>query len=176
MAVLHTGPALYIAALAVATHDVRRQIREEKTNDSREIRHMLRNAGIAVPAPWCAAWIQDITDSAAKSLSVANPLDGVLSEALVQSYANWAGEKKERVVQFPSRAIPGDLVLFRFGVTGRWDHVGIVSRQPTDDAGGAAFRSYEGNTNAAGSREGDGVYEKIRSVVPGKTMFIRWAA
>jgi len=167
---------LYIATLAVATHDVRRQIREEKANDGRDVKHILRNAGINTPAPWCAAWVQDVTDSAAKSLGVVNPLDAVQLEALVQSYANWAAQDAaKRIVSFPSRAIPGDLVLFKFGTSGRYDHIGIVKRAPRDDAGGAAFYAMEGNTNAAGSREGDGVYEKIRSVVPGKTLFLRWA-
>jgi uncharacterized protein YfaT (DUF1175 family) len=171
-------PLLYIAALAIATHDAR-WLREEGTNDGKAVRRVLKNAGINVAAPWCAAWVQDISDSAAKSLGMSNPLDEVKQEALVQSYANWASAKpKDRLVIFPSRALPGDLVLFKFGTADRWNHIGIVTHPPHDDATGAAFRTIEANTSsgAAGSqRDGDGVYERIRTVVPGKTMFVRWA-
>ena len=171
---------LYIATLAVATHDVRRQVREQGGNNrGPDVERVLRNAGVTIPAPWCAAWVQDVTDSAAQSLGVTNPLNDVVNEALVQSYANWAAQKpKDRLVIFPSRALPGDLVLYKFGTSGRYDHVGIVSRPPFDDAGGALFRSFEANTSSgdAGSqRDGHGVYERVRSVAPGKTMFVRWA-
>jgi hypothetical protein len=44
---------------------------------------------------------------------------------------------------------------------GQWQgHCGIVS----EVTGPTTFKSIEGNTNGAGSREGDGVYEKQRTV------------
>lgn len=49
----------------------------------------------------------------------------------------------------------GDLVVFNFS------HIGIALGPP-NKAG--IFPTVEGNTNAAGSREGDGVYKKTRHV------------
>jgi hypothetical protein len=49
----------------------------------------------------------------------------------------------------------GDIIVFNFS------HVGIAAGAP--DVNGN-FSTVEGNTNQAGSREGDGVYRKIRNV------------
>lgn len=167
-----TNP-LYIAALAAARHDLRRQVREDRENDGAEIRHMLKNAGINTPAPWCAAFIQDITDSAAAAVGVTNPLDAVKLEAYVQSYADWATENKRRVLTVPVMA--GDLVLFNFGGS-RYDHIGIVVTPPRGDAptAGERFWTIEGNTNEAGGREGDCVALKQRTIQAGRTLFVRW--
>ena len=49
----------------------------------------------------------------------------------------------------------GDIVIFRFS------HIGIAT-SPVDKDG--HFMTVEGNTNGAGSREGDGVYRKRRHI------------
>jgi hypothetical protein len=55
---------------------------------------------------------------------------------------------------------PGDIVVFTFS------HIGIVDQDLGD-----RFTTIEGNTNRAGSREGDGVYcknrldQQIRSII-----------
>lgn len=49
----------------------------------------------------------------------------------------------------------GDLVIFKFS------HIGIAI-SPPDDKG--YLYTIEGNTNSAGSREGDGVYRKRRNI------------
>lgn len=162
---------LYAAALGAAAHDLRRGVRESRANAGREIDHMLRNAGITVAAPWCAAFVQDVTDSAARALGVVNPLDAVKLEALVQSYVNWA-ESEGRMFRDASKVVPGDLVCFKFAPYTRWNHIGIVRVPPTAEG---VLKTIEGNTNVAGSREGDGVYEKSRNVVKDRVCFIRWA-
>jgi hypothetical protein len=164
---------LYTATIAAAYRDVRRELREVGINDGREVRRMLRNSGINVAAPWCAAWVQDITDTAALSLGVVNPLDDVKHEALVQSYADWA-KANDKIVKFPCDAKRGDLSLFNFGGE-RWDHIGIVVIPPKDNVAGTPFSTIEGNTNNAGSREGVMVAAKIRKIDPARVMFVRWA-
>lgn len=49
----------------------------------------------------------------------------------------------------------GDLIVYTFS------HIGIATSSP--DAHGY-FSTVEGNTNSAGSREGDGVYKKTRHI------------
>lgn len=166
---------LYAAALAAACSDERRRVREEGgENKGPVVIHVLKNAGIHVAAPWCAAAVQDWTDSAAMALATRNPLDDVAREALVADYADWA-HRNNRVISLPSQAFPGALVLFKgFSGQPRWDHIGIVLRPPSDDADGALFTSIEGNTNEAGSREGDGVYRRTRKV-GANVMFVAWA-
>jgi hypothetical protein len=48
----------------------------------------------------------------------------------------------------------GDIVVFDFS------HIGIA----ISDAKSGKFLSCEGNTNQAGSREGSGVFEKLRDI------------
>lgn len=66
----------------------------------------------------------------------------------------WAPKNKLRVTKAPAASdlLVGDVVVFRFSHVGIY--VGPVS--PT------SILTVEGNTNGEGSREGDGVYQKIR--------------
>ena len=168
-----TAFALYYAALGAAAHDLRRGVRESRENAGKEVDHMLKNAGITVPAPWCAAFVQDCTDSASSATGLRNPLDDVKLEALVASYVEWA-KQKGKVCTMAAQAKPGYLVAFNFGGV-RWDHIAIVTIPPTDDQANAVFQTIEGNSNDSGSREGDKVVRKTRHVIPGRTLFIAWA-
>ena len=49
----------------------------------------------------------------------------------------------------------GDIVCFTFS------HIGIALGSPNEDGN---VLTCEGNTNGAGSREGDGVYKKTRNI------------
>ena len=76
---------------------------------------------------------------------------------------SWTADKKRVIYQrghsenqYPC---PGDAVTFYYPKQGREGHVGIVKTWPIE---GNYFWTIEGNTNAAGSREGDGVYIKMR--------------
>lgn len=153
--------------LGVAIGDARGKVREDGTNKGRRITEALKNAGIDVSAAWCVAIVQLWADDAAAILRVPNPLDEVKLEALVASYLDWAVANR-RVVA-PEKALPGDLVIYKF-TTG--NHAGLLIDTPAADG---TFRAVEGNTNAAGSREGDGVYEKDRGTNKGYSVtFVRW--
>lgn len=157
-------------ALGVAICEVDNKVREEGgANAGPRVRKYLANAGINVAAPWCAAFVQYVSDVAANALAVPNPLDAVKLEAYVQSYYVWAKEAGALVK--PEAALPGDLVLYDFHGK-RWDHIGLLLDTPTE----GAFRSVEGNTNEAGSREGDGVLVRVRSLTKYPCAFVRWAS
>lgn len=162
--------SLRAVALGCAVMDARRKVRENGTNSGPEVTEYLKNAGINVAAPWCAAAVQFWSDVAANALAVKNPLDEVKLEAYVQSYYQWAKDRGS--IASEAIALPGDLVLYNFGGK-RWDHIGLLLDTPTD----GAFRAVEGNTNEAGSREGDGVLIRIRSTKKGYPVtFVRWAS
>lgn len=161
---------LQAVAVGFALAEVDHQVREVGGNNmGPRVRQYLGNCDppIGSAAPWCAAWVQYITDRAAKGVSQTNPLDGVALEALVQSYWNW-GHDNGRLVTIPKL---GDLVCFNFHGK-RWDHIGIyLAAGPSTQ-----FKTIEGNTGDDGGRDGDGVYLKIRDTSRYPTALIRWGA
>jgi hypothetical protein len=167
--------SLRAAALGVALCEAQRRVREEGGNNlGPRIREYAENADppIHVAAAWCALLMQFVADVAAAGMEVVNPLDEVKLEALVQSYFNWASERG--LIVTASEAEAGDLALFRFHGE-RYDHIGMV-RGPMREVGGRRLiPTVEGNTNDGGSRDGDGVYLKIREVND-RVIFVRWAA
>ena len=162
-------------ALGCALGEAGPGVREQGGNNSGpDVLAYLANAGIRVPAAWCAAFVQAMTDRAAHLLSVRNPLDDVEREALVADYVALA--RARGWIVGPEAARRGDLVAFRFGnPPAAWNHIGIVMDRPVRArTGWSAFWSAEGNTGAAGGRDGDGVYLKIRSYDPERVCFIAW--
>ena len=122
---------------------------------------------LAEGAPWCAAFVQYVSDVAARAVGVPNPLDAVRLEAYVQSYVDQYGH----AAVAPELALPGDLVCFSFGGE-RWDHIGILSRRVAGDS----FWTIEGNTGTESERDGDGVAVKPRTLSTGtrEPLFLRW--
>ena len=152
-------------ALGIAACDADHKVREEGGNNrGPRIREYLKNVGFAEGAPWCAAAVQYWSDLAARTLGVVNPLDAVLQEALVQSYYDLLEGSQ---VDDPE---PGDLVLFKFGGSATWNHVGLVAQAPA----GGTFWTVEGNTSDANQRDGDAVAFKPRKLGGPPVTFIRW--
>jgi hypothetical protein len=162
-----------LATLGVALAHADFKVREEGGNNRGPmIRKYLESLDppIKVDAPWCAAAVQYWSDVAARGLGIRNPLDAVKHEALVQSYYD---EFKIDVLGPAVRPEPGDLALFKFEKSERWNHIGLVAQPPTV---GSMGWFVEGNTGDVSQRDGDGVYLKPRDVSKFPVAFIRWAA
>jgi hypothetical protein len=106
-------------------------------------------------APWCAAFVcwcvqQSGIFAEADRPKSASCFKGGGLEA-------WARSKAPKVIltMHPTKINVGDLVIFSFS------HVGIATT--ANDINGS-FRTVEGNTDAGGSREGNGVWEKARTL------------
>jgi len=104
---------------------------------------------------WCAAfvcWCVQVA-VAGRSITFERPRTpsawGMEAWSLAQDNSTWTLKPAGRDIQ------RGDIVVFNFS------HVGIAVG-PVDSNG--FVPTVEGNTNAAGSREGDGVYRKLRSI------------
>ena len=160
--------SLQDVALGVALCEDDEKVREVGGNNrGPRVARYLADAGINVAAPWCAAFVQYCSDVAANGVGVANPLDEVKLEALVQSYYNWAASVPARIVGTP---VPGDLILYDFHGHG-WDHIGFVAVPP--DANGIVH-TVEGNTGDVNQRDGDGVYAKARDTTKVRCCFVHW--
>lgn len=96
---------------------------------------------------WCAAFVVWCVRKAALDLGVANPLPRTPGV-----HKMWRRAEQRFCTQRP---MPGAIFCIDHG-EGK-GHCGFV-----DDVGGTHLTTIEGNTNVGGSREGDGVYQRLR--------------
>lgn len=120
-------------------------------NDGNEVKAYLHSIKLPEGHAWCAAFCNYIL----KQCGV-TPANSGWSP-------NWF--PKNRVVYHAERGLgnsgtlpqKGDVFGIYFPAKGRIAHVGFI-----DTWGNTKVTTVEGNTNTAGSREGDGVYKKTR--------------
>lgn len=157
---------LYLIAINAGSQPVRNDLREVYTsqigvreatghNDGKEVEKYLRSVGLGKGYPWCAAFVA----WSHNELNIPNPEsawspDWFKSNVIYR--ADW--RKKEITIQ------PGMVFGIWFQSKKRVAHVGFIDGEDHNN-----YYTVEGNTNAAGSREGDGVYKKIR---PKKSIYI----
>jgi len=110
--------------------------------------------------PWCAAFICWLVREAVRTdgpYTFARP-----TTAGAWNLENWSKEQDNstHTLRNPGNDVKaGDIVIFKFS------HVGLCLR----GAEAGRIRTIEGNTDAAGSREGGGVFEKSRALDSIKT-------
>lgn len=138
----------------------------------------LRAAGLNEGYAWCAAFVNAAAELAGAIHNVPSPLEQVPSQALVQSYADWA-RQKDRVVTSPSRVKTGAIFCLETGRTDRkYDHMGLVSART--DLPDNHYPTVEANTSpgttagSAADRDGDVVTRKVRSFSELNPLFIHW--
>lgn len=112
--------------------------------------------------PWCAAfvswtlqqWLGDAENVKWLGLKRTTPEAWRPKTALAYGFLKWANIRPNTVTILPDTAAPepGMIVIYDFS------HIGIVKRNIDK----TYFEAVEGNTNGAGSRDGDGVYVKTR--------------
>jgi len=123
----------------------------EKTghNDGKMVETYLRYCGLPKGEPWCASFVCWCYGQA----DIANPRSGFCPDLFRPARVIYQPSKHIAVLQ-PSA---GDIIGLYFPEKHRIAHTGFV------DVWGAVYViTVEGNTNEAGSREGDGVYRKRR--------------
>lgn len=116
-------------------------------NDGRMVETYLRYVGLAKGNPWCASFVCWCYGQA----GVKNPRSGACPD-LFRNHVIY-----RRTSGFRTTPQTGDIWGLYFPEKGRVAHTGFV-----DDWGRKYVITVEGNTNEAGSREGDGVYRKRR--------------
>jgi len=136
--------------------------KETRNNVGKDVRKYQAATNLAPGAwPWCAAfvcwvieqWLDDPANVKWLGLRLTTPARWRPKTALAYGYIKWAQARPATCMVLPDTVEPqpGDLVCYDFS------HIGIVK-----ESRGDKFVAIEGNTNGAGSRDGDGVYVKTR--------------
>uniref|UniRef100_F4C2C9 CHAP domain containing protein n=1 Tax=Sphingobacterium sp. (strain 21) TaxID=743722 RepID=F4C2C9_SPHS2 len=124
-------------------------LKEEGNNQGHAVKLFLKSTGLSGGYAWCMAFVYWAFGEAAEELGVENPLiktAGVLRQWNEIS-PEWKHTRNPEV---------GDIFIMDFG--GGSGHTGMVTK--VEDK---FIHTIEGNTNAQGSRNGDGVYERVRN-------------
>lgn len=146
-------------------------VREQGNNQGKTVSRIIKNAGGKPGQSWCMYFVYYCVDKAAKDLKIENPLGKTGSVAMQLKFANNYFSKCTVIPvannYYKIKIKRGDILIFKAGVFHKSDigrywhgHTGFCYVQTGKDE----IISIEGNTNRKGSREGDGVYIKYRSI------------
>lgn len=128
-------------------------MKEQGRNRGPLIDKFNRTAGVELGSPWCATSASYIIGQACYATGILRPLPGFASCARILQQARELG-----LVVAPSNCRPGDLFVYvNSDGTG---HMGWIASHPTE----GKVTTLEGNTNPGGERDGDGFYERRRTV------------
>lgn len=137
-------------------------VREVKDTNCGEIVDQYKAATWLSPKrgwPWCAAFVCWVVREALTAANVKQTKTFKRPRtAGAWDFENWSLDQDSTTsTKKPHNGdiIAGDIVVFTFS------HIGIAVSPPDEDGNVATV---EGNTDAAGSREGGGVYRKSRHV------------
>lgn len=118
-------------------------------NDGKDVERYLRTVGLGKGYAWCAAYVAWCHDE----LNIPSPRSAWSPDWFRSNIVYEANNP--RISTFQSK--PGQVFGLYYETKKRVAHVGLITGEDRFH-----YRTIEGNTNDAGSREGDGVYRKIR--------------
>lgn len=118
-------------------------------NDGPWVKKYLKVTGLSEGYPWCAAFQAYIHDK----VEIPAP-----RSARVVDWFNRNVVWKKEFGAMPFEAKPGMVGALYYQNLGRYGHILLIVGMDKNN-----YYTIEGNTNGAGSREGDGVYRKVRS-------------
>lgn len=126
-------------------------------NDGQKVEEYLRYVNLRKGNPWCAAFVCWALGKA----GAANPRSGWSPDLFPEKRVIWKNSR-QLSISLPGNARKtnpqkGDVFGIYFSDKKRIAHCGFL-----ESFGNTWAITVEGNTNAAGSRDGDGVYRKRR--------------
>lgn len=122
-------------------------VREVGRNAGQKVEEYQGVVGLHPGDPWCAAFVSWCYLRAAEELGMGCPL--VVSGGALRLWGTAPPEQRSKDPE------PGAIFVIDHG--GGLGHVGLV-----EHVGIGELVTVEGNTNDGGSREGDGVYRRLR--------------
>lgn len=134
------------ALLVAAEFADKIHVREVGANRGYWVERFLASVGLGPSYAWCAAFVTFCLKTAGAKNLPKHP-------ASVLGWMQWA-EANNAFLTKPVRGC-----AFAFMHTKTTGHIGFVVRETL----GPSVATIEGNTNAQGSREGDGVYRRTRA-------------
>ncbi len=143
--------------IAIATAEVGFQEVPLNSNRGPKVEEYLASAGLGGGFAWCAAFVYWCFNTAAKNAGKTNPL--VKTAGVMRSWNECTGKKipaKDAKLN-PALIKPGHIFVMDYG--GGLGHTGIVV-----SVNGGYINTIEGNTNDQSSREGSGVYKRVRKI------------
>jgi hypothetical protein len=146
------GSDLPVREKVVAVAESQLHVRElTGNNDGPEVEAYLRITGLGPGYPWCAAFVSWVFHKAGvKAIRSARAADWFKPDKLV-----WHSKDLKSFSDFEFRQ--GMTLSFWYDRLGRIGHLAIGTGQDRNN-----YYTIEGNTNARGEREGQGVERKIR--------------
>lgn len=147
------------------------------SNDGPEVSRYLASVGLNSKEDsyaWCVAFIYFCFREAANGLGLDNPM---IKTAGVLEHWRRAGEKgikrilAKDAIANPSLIKPGQIFAIAIGNKGL-GHSGLVIEVLSD----GRFKTIEGNSNDGGSREGIGVFERVRKPTEINRGFVDYSA
>ncbi|HCN84252.1 MAG TPA: hypothetical protein DIT07_11635 [Sphingobacteriaceae bacterium] len=139
--------------LIKSVYDAEEGVRETGKNSGKRVEEYLHYVNLKKGEPWCAAFVCWVFGRA----YIANPASGWSPDLFPKGKVIW---QRSALAKYQSRfPKTGDVFGIWFPEKKRIAHVGFV-----DQWNDTWLITVEGNTNEAGSREGDGVYRKRRLV------------
>lgn len=132
-------------------------------NDGEDVEKYLKTVWLGPGYPWCAAFVKWCL----KPFNVADysKITGAAASLNRPDKHVYFNKK------FLTEILPGDVFTLWYNSLGRIGHTGFTNGW-ANRAAGLAY-TVEGNTNGGGSRDGDGVYLRIRAV-SGMYSINRW--
>lgn len=150
------------AALRIALTQLGVKEQPPGSNSGPEVSGYLFAVGLNPGYAWCAAFVYWCFLKAAESLAIENPLCKTAGVLMHWNQAKGRGARlitRAQALTNPALIQPGQVMVMDFG--GGKGHTGIVE---SVDAKTLTVTCIEGNTNAAGSREGIEVARKTRRI------------
>jgi hypothetical protein len=117
-------------------------------NDGKSVEAYLTYCNLSKGNPWCAAFVCWTLGQN----QIQNPRSGFCPNLFLKKHIVWKRDRKINRTPLYS-----DVFGLYFAEKKRIAHVGFIEKWTAQ-----TVTTVEGNTNEAGSREGDGVYRKIR--------------
>jgi hypothetical protein len=165
------APSLLLASV-LETAASQLHVRETGQNRGPEVDEYLRAVGLDPTQKshaWCISFVYWCFRQAANRLDVRNPC--VRTPGVMKHWA-FAPEparlSAQAALDDPHLVRPGAIFIIDHGHG--LGHAGLVARVQA-----GRIQTIEGNTNLAGSREGDGVHQRARSIASINTGFVDYA-
>lgn len=132
--------------------------------------HINATIGAKLGSPYCMAglWVCGVKALCDKHKLI-NP---VYKTASTQEFANYVQRYRPQYIhEVPARALKGDICILQLIEDPKKGHAYTL----TENESAHGQKTFEFNTNAAGSRNGDGNYRRTRFSTGGRTMKYRFA-